>query len=87
MGFLAWIVMGLIVGSIAKAIMKQEGGWLSSLIFGVLGAIVGGWIGDFLPFGSGGRLAFFSVWSWILAIVGAVIVLWVYRLVTRNKKA
>lgn len=87
MGFLAWIVMGLVVGTIAKAIMKHEGGWVSSLIIGVVGAVVGGWIGDLLPIGSGGQLAFFSLWSWILAIVGAVLVLWVYRLISNNKKA
>ncbi len=84
MGLLAWIIMGLIVGAIAKSIMKQQGGWLSSLLVGVLGAIVGGWIGDVLPFGSG-RMEFFSLWSWLLAILGAVVVLWVYGLIARRR--
>ncbi|MEA4943195.1 MAG: GlsB/YeaQ/YmgE family stress response membrane protein [Propionicimonas sp.] len=82
MGFIAWIIMGLIAGAIAKSIMKQDGNWVSSLVFGLLGGVVGGWIGDLLPFGSGGRLEFFSLGSWILAIVGATVVLWVYRLIT-----
>ncbi len=77
MGFLAWIIMGLIAGAIAKSIMNVEGGWLSTLVVGVLGAIVGGWIGDLLP-GGDGQLRFFSLWSWILAIAGALIVLWIY---------
>ncbi|MEA5119225.1 MAG: GlsB/YeaQ/YmgE family stress response membrane protein [Propionicimonas sp.] len=73
MGFIAWIIMGLIAGAIAKSIMKQDGNWVSSLVFVLLGGVVGGWIGDLLPFGSSGRLEFFSLGSWILDIVGAVV--------------
>lgn len=80
MGFIAWILMGLIAGAIAKSIMKQNGSWVSSLVIGVIGAIVGGWIGDILPFGSG-NLSFFSPWSWVLAIGGSVLVLWIYGLI------
>ncbi len=76
--------MGVIVGAIAKSIMKQKGGWLSTLLVGIVGAIVGGWIGDILPFGSG-RMEFFSLWSWLLAIAGAVLVLWVYGLLTKRR--
>lgn len=81
MGFIAWIIMGLVAGAIAKSIMKQDGGWVSSLVVGVLGGVVGGWIGDLLPFGSG-SLQFFNLGSWLLAIVGAVVVLWVYGLIS-----
>ena len=54
MGFLGWIILGLIVGAIVKAVMpgKVGGGWVTSLVLGVVGAIVGGWIGDLL-FGGG----------------------------------
>ena len=45
MNFIAWIVMGLIAGTVAKAILKSSGGWISSLVIGVVGALVGGWIG------------------------------------------
>jgi uncharacterized membrane protein YeaQ/YmgE (transglycosylase-associated protein family) len=83
MGLIAWIIMGVIVGAIAKAIMKEGGGWLSTLVVGILGAVVGGWIGDILPFGSG-RMQFFSLWSWLLAILGAVLVLWVYGLIRKK---
>ncbi|MBN9106422.1 MAG: GlsB/YeaQ/YmgE family stress response membrane protein [Propionibacteriaceae bacterium] len=84
MGFLAWILMGLIVGAIAKAIMGDGGGWVSSLIVGLIGAVVGGWIGS-AAFGEG-VTGFFSLWSWILAIVGAVIVLFVYNLIVGRRR-
>ena len=56
MGFIGWIILGLIVGAIVTAVMPDRvgGGWVTSLILGVVGAIVGGWIGDLL-FGSGRR--------------------------------
>jgi uncharacterized membrane protein YeaQ/YmgE (transglycosylase-associated protein family) len=82
MGFLAWIMMGLIAGAIAKAITKSGGGWISSLIVGLIGGVVGGWIGSFF----GERISgFLSIWSWVLTIAGAVVVLWIYNLITRNK--
>ncbi len=68
--------MGLVAGTVAKMIMKEgNGSWLSSLLFGIVGAIVGGWIGDLL-FG-GGRLSLFNPISWVLAIGGSCIVIWV----------
>ncbi len=76
MGFFAWIIMGLIAGAIAKSLLKQEGGWGSSLVVGVVGALVGGWIGDFVF--NKGVGSFFSLWSWALAIGGSVLVLWLY---------
>ncbi len=76
MSFLAWILMGLIAGAIAKAILKERGGWLSSLIVGLIGAVVGGWIGSALF--DRGVTGFFSLWSWLLAIGGSVLVLWLY---------
>ncbi|MCA0295933.1 MAG: GlsB/YeaQ/YmgE family stress response membrane protein [Actinobacteria bacterium] len=79
MGFVAWILMGLIAGAIAKAILKERGGWLSSLVIGLLGGLVGGWIGSALF--DHGVTGFFSLWSWLLAIGGSVLVLWVYGLI------
>lgn len=75
--------MGLIAGAIAKAITKSGGGWVSTLIVGVIGGIVGGWIGAVLF--DRGITGFFSLWSWLLAIVGAVLVLWIYNLITGRK--
>jgi uncharacterized membrane protein YeaQ/YmgE (transglycosylase-associated protein family) len=83
MGFIAWILMGLIAGAIAKAIMKDGGGWVSSLVVGLIGAVVGGWIGALLF--DKGVTDFFSVWSWVLAILGAVIVLWIYNVIVGRR--
>jgi uncharacterized membrane protein YeaQ/YmgE (transglycosylase-associated protein family) len=78
MGFLAFLILGLIAGAIAKAILPgtQGGGWVITLVIGVVGAILGGWIGS-LIFG-GGLGDFFDLRTWLLSILGAVIVLLIY---------
>lgn len=85
MGFIGWIVLGLIAGAIAKAIMpgEQGGGWLVTLLLGVVGAVVGGWIGSAV-FGVGIE-EFWSLSTWLLAIGGALIVLLIWGLVTRRR--
>lgn len=85
MGILGWIVLGLIAGAIAKAILgdRAGGGWLATLVIGVVGALVGGWIGSAL-FGVGLE-EFWSIQTWLVAIAGAVLVLFIYSaLVTRR---
>ncbi|EPR75633.1 putative integral membrane protein [Leifsonia rubra CMS 76R] len=86
MGIIGWIVLGLIAGAIAKAILpgRQAGGWIATLILGVVGALVGGFIGGEL-FGVGLE-EFFSIETWLVAIGGAVLVLFIYGLVTRGSK-
>ncbi|MBO3662847.1 GlsB/YeaQ/YmgE family stress response membrane protein [Microbacterium stercoris] len=82
MGFIAFIILGLIAGAIAKAILpgRQGGGWLATLLLGVVGALLGGWLGG-LIFGAdlGG---FFDLTTWLLAIGGAIIVLLIWGLIT-----
>ena len=87
MGFIAFLILGLIAGAIAKLIMpgRQGGGWLITLLLGVVGALLGGWLGSVLfnaPLGD-----FFSIWTWVLAIVGSFIVLLIYWLIVGRKKA
>jgi uncharacterized membrane protein YeaQ/YmgE (transglycosylase-associated protein family) len=85
MGILAFLILGLIAGALAKALLpgRQGGGWLITLVLGVVGAILGGWIGS-LIFG-GGLGDFFDLRTWLLSILGAVIVLLVFGAVTGRK--
>ncbi|CAH0297222.1 hypothetical protein SRABI83_04401 [Arthrobacter sp. Bi83] len=85
MGILGFLLLGLIAGAIAKAILpgRQGGGWILTLILGVVGAILGGWIGS-LIFG-GGLADFFDLRTWLLSILGAVIVLLIYGAVAGRR--
>lgn len=85
MGFIGWIVLGLIAGAIAKAILpgKQGGGWIATLLLGVVGALIGGWIGGAIT--GKGVSGFFSLWSWILAIGGSLIVLVIWGFITKKR--
>ncbi|GAA4660884.1 GlsB/YeaQ/YmgE family stress response membrane protein [Arthrobacter cryoconiti] len=85
MGFFGFIILGLIVGAIVKAVMpgKVGGGWVTSIILGVVGAIVGGWIGSLIfntDLGS-----FFDLRTWLLAIVGGLVVAAAYGAIRGRK--
>jgi uncharacterized membrane protein YeaQ/YmgE (transglycosylase-associated protein family) len=86
MGIIGWIILGLIAGAIAKAILPgtQGGGWLLTLVLGVVGALLGGFIGSAV-FGIGLE-GFFSIQTWLLAIGGAILVLLIYGLATRGTR-
>ncbi|EWC59226.1 transglycosylase-associated protein [Actinokineospora spheciospongiae] len=85
MGIIGWVVLGLLAGLIAKAVMpgKDPGGFIVTAVIGVVGALIGGFIGNAI-FG-GGLQDFFSIRTWLLAILGSLILLAVYR-VTIGKK-
>lgn len=87
MGLLAFLILGLAAGAIAKLILpgKQGGGWLITLLLGVVGALLGGFLGSVL-FGTGLQ-EFFSIQTWLLAIGGAIIVLLIYGLIVNRRKA
>jgi len=79
MGILAWIILGLIAGFIASKIYAGSGqGFLLDIVLGIVGAVVGGFI--FSKLGSTG-ITGFDLWSILVAIIGAVLVLWVYHAV------
>ena len=84
MGFFAFLILGLIAGAIAKAILpgRQGGGIFMTLLLGVVGAILGGFIGSALF--HVGINEFFSLSTWLLAIGGALIVLLVYGMITKR---
>jgi len=85
MGIIGWIVLGLIAGAIAKAIMpgKDPGGLFITLLLGVVGALLGGFIGSRLF--DVGLENFWSIQTWLLAIVGSLIVLGIYRVVVGRR--
>lgn len=78
MGFIAWIVLGLIAGMLAKWIMpgKDGGGFIMTAVLGIAGAFVGGFIGNFVGLGSTGE---FSIGSIITATAGAFLLLFIYN--------
>ncbi len=87
MGFFAFLLLGLLAGAIAKAILpgKQAGGWFATLLLGVIGALVGGWLGNVLL--DAPLEDFFSIKTWLLAIVGSLIVLFIYGAITGRRGA
>lgn len=85
MGIIGWIVLGLIAGAIARAILpgKQPGGWIVTLFTGILGALVGGWIASAI-FGVDVNESFFDLGTWLFAIGGGLIVAFIWRAITRK---
>lgn len=83
MSFLAWIVLGLVAGFIASKLVNKSGeGVFLDIILGVIGAVVGGWL--FTTFGMSGVTGF-NIYSTLVAVVGAVVVLVIYHAVTRRR--
>ena len=77
MGILAWLVLGLIAGFIASRIVNHTGaGIVMDIVLGIVGALVGGFL--FSLFGGAGVTGL-NIYSLIVAIVGAVVVLWLYH--------
>lgn len=83
MGLLSWIVVGLLAGLLAKWVMSGEdpGGIIVTILVGMAGASVGGFIVSIL---GGTGATGFNVWSILVATLGAVILLALYRLVARR---
>jgi len=86
MGIIAFIILGLIAGWIAKAILPGDdpGGFIITAIIGVVGAILGGFLAGAL-FGADPMDEFFDISSWLTAIVGALILLVIYRMVAGRR--
>jgi uncharacterized membrane protein YeaQ/YmgE (transglycosylase-associated protein family) len=83
MSLIGWIVMGLIAGFIASMLVNKRGeGMLLDIVLGIVGAIVGGWL--FNQFGSAGVTGF-NLWSLMVAVVGAVLLLFAWHTVRGSK--
>ena len=77
MGIFSWIILGLIAGALAKWLMpgEQGGGWILTMVLGIVGAFVGGWLGTLIGLGS---VTGINLGSIVTSVVGAVIVLFLY---------
>lgn len=86
MGIIAWIILGLIAGAIAKAVMpgKDPGGLIITTLLGIVGALLGGFLATAL-FSVDPNDGFFDLSTWLSAIVGALIVLAIYRAVAGGR--
>jgi uncharacterized membrane protein YeaQ/YmgE (transglycosylase-associated protein family) len=87
MGIIGFLILGLIAGAIAKAILpgNQGGGWLATMILGVIGAVVGGWLGSIIF--NRGLNDFFDLQTWVVAILGSLVVLVVWGFITKRRAA
>jgi uncharacterized membrane protein YeaQ/YmgE (transglycosylase-associated protein family) len=84
MSILAWIVLGVVAGFIAsKLVNKTGGGLVFDLVLGVVGAVVGGFL--FGLFGEAGVTGF-NLWSLLVAVVGAIVVLLIYHAVAGRRR-
>lgn len=86
MGILAWIVFGLLAGAIAKFILpgSDPGGIIVTMLIGVVGGVLGGWISSAL---GGSGVSGFNLSSFVWAVIGTLVLLVVYRLVFHRSRA
>jgi uncharacterized membrane protein YeaQ/YmgE (transglycosylase-associated protein family) len=77
-----WIIVGGVAGALAKLIMPGDdpGGFIITILLGIAGAIVGGFLASLIGIGGGGW-----IWSIIIATIGAIILLVIYRLIASNR--
>ena len=88
LGIFGWIIIGLLAGAIAKALMpgKDPGGIIITMLIGIVGGLLGGWLGKVI-FGVDSIDGFFDLSTWVAAIAGSVILLALYRLITGNRRS
>lgn len=82
MGILSWIVFGLVVGIIAKLLMpgRDPGGFIITILLGIVGALLGGFIGRAMGFYGPNEGA-----GWLMSILGAIVLLALYRMFVRRR--
>ena len=85
MGILGWLLMGLVVGVLAKWIMpgKDPGGIVVTILLGIGGALVGGFLSSILGLGD---VSGFNLWSIVIATLGALLILYVHRRMRARSK-
>jgi uncharacterized membrane protein YeaQ/YmgE (transglycosylase-associated protein family) len=83
MGVLGWIVFGLVVGAVAKLVMpgRDPGGIIVTMLIGIVGALIGGWLGQSMGWYGPNEGAGF-----LMSLLGAVLLLWIYRLIFARRR-
>ncbi|MDF3302892.1 GlsB/YeaQ/YmgE family stress response membrane protein [Streptomyces tropicalis] len=86
MGIIAWMVIGLLAGAIAKLLMpgKDPGGIVITMLIGIAGGLLGGWLGK-VVLGIDSVNGFFDLSTWIAAVIGSMILLALYRVIAGNR--
>lgn len=82
MGWLGWIVLGGLAGWVAGIIMKEEGGLLKNIVLGIIGGLLGGGLVSLI---GGEGVNGFNLYSFLVAVLGAIVVVYLVRLVTGKK--
>ena len=87
MGIIGWIILGILAGAIAKLILPgdQPGGFIVTTIVGIIGAVIAGFVAQALGFGDPID-EFFDFSTWIAAIIGAIVLLLIWRAVTGERR-
>ena len=82
MTVIGWIVFGLIIGALAKLVMpgRDPGGIIITMLIGIAGALLGGFIGRAIGLYGPNQAA-----GWVMSFIGAIILLWIYRMVVRRR--
>jgi uncharacterized membrane protein YeaQ/YmgE (transglycosylase-associated protein family) len=82
LGVIGWIIFGLIVGALAKLVMpgRDPGGIIVTMLLGVAGALVGGWLGQAVGWYRPGEGAGF-----FMSLLGAILLLWIYRMIVARR--
>jgi uncharacterized membrane protein YeaQ/YmgE (transglycosylase-associated protein family) len=85
MGIISWLIVGLIAGSLAKALMpgRDPGGCIVTILLGIAGAFVGGFLAVVLNISESAKD--FDIGTIVLATIGAMVILFVYRLIAGNR--
>jgi uncharacterized membrane protein YeaQ/YmgE (transglycosylase-associated protein family) len=89
MSWIAYIIVGLIAGALAKYVMpgteREPAGWLGTMILGIAGAVLGGWLCNLLLGAQGGTGI--NLWSILVSFLGSVLILWLMRVLNRPRAA
>lgn len=80
MGWIGWIVLGGLAGWVANMLMHEKGGLLKNIIIGIIGGVIGGGVVELI---GGAGVNGFNLYSFIVAVLGAVVLLWLVKLVRK----